>query len=603
MPPLERLGPYIIESALGRGGMGRVYVGVDEQSGDRVAVKVLSPALGNDPSFRERFATEIETLKKLRHPNIVQLLGFGEQDGQLFYAMEMVEGYTLQQELHAGRRFQWREVARIGVQISQALKHAHDRGIIHRDLKPANLLYPSDEQVKLADFGIAKLYGTSQLTMAGGVVGTADYMSPEQAEGKGVTTRSDLYGLGCVMFALLVGHPPFASSTAPEVLHKLRYEKTPSIRRNVPEIPSELELIITQLLEKDPARRIATALAVANRLKAMEHGLSLETKPCSDSDEFDLKNHRNSRDEADNDSSATSGTLETGPTAGPNPVPNAAEDSFQKHRKPTVALPGTDEASSPEVESSDGAHSTHFTTFDEEARQRAASWTLPEDTEPPWRKVVPLLAAVVLLIAAIIYFSLPATADSLYREIMSVAEDGDPSDLVKVESEIDEYLERYPETEKYGEVRELRRELDLYRLEKQYERRARLRRNAEDMGPVERAYIDAIRLATTDPMAAAGQLRAIVDVYGGAEISDEDRRCLELAREQRQDLENRSRELFDDQVELLHERLDAAAAMADEQPDRAQAVREGIVALYRGKSWAQPAVKRARAALEQDTPR
>ena len=103
--------------------------------------------------------TEIETLKKLKHPNIVQLLGFGEQDGQLFYAMEMVEGRSLQQELHSGRHFEWREVARIGVQICQALKHAHDRGVIHRDLKPANLLHTADDQIKLADFGIAKLYG------------------------------------------------------------------------------------------------------------------------------------------------------------------------------------------------------------------------------------------------------------------------------------------------------------------------------------------------------------------------------------------------------------------------------------------------------------
>ncbi|MFW6168948.1 MAG: protein kinase domain-containing protein [Planctomycetota bacterium] len=602
MPPLERLGPYIIESALGRGGMGSVYVGVDEHSGERVAVKVLSPALGNDPSFRERFATEIETLKKLRHPHIVQLLGFGEQDGQLFYAMEMVEGCTLQQELQAGRRFQWREVARIGVQICLALKHAHDWGVIHRDLKPANLLYPLNEQVKLADFGIAKLYGMSQLTVAGGVIGTVDYMAPEQAEGKAVTPRSDLYSLGCVLFALLAGHPPFASSTATEVLHKLRYEQTPSIRRNVPEVPAEFELIITQLLEKDPARRIATALAVANRLKAMEHGLSLETKSLSDSDEFD-EFDRNPRAEGDGNSSETSGTSETGAAADPNHLSDAPDDSLQKYRKPTVAMPGSDEMASGEAEPSGGAHSTHFTTFDEEARQRAASLTVPEDTEPLWRKVLPVLAAVLLLIAAITYFSLPATADSLYREIMAVAADGEPSDLVKVESEIDEYLERFPETEKYGEVRELRRELDLYRLEKQYERRARLRRNTEDLGPVERAYIDATRLATRAPLAAAEQLRAIVDVYSGADISDEDRRCLELAREQRRDLEKKSRELFDDELEVLHGRLDAAAAMADENPDRARALREGIVALYRAKSWAQPAVKRAQAALQEQASR
>ena len=170
MPPSERLGPYLIQRPLGSGGMGTVFLGVDETTGKRAAIKVLSPALGGDASFRERFATEIETLKKLEHPNIVQLLGFGEQDGQLFYAMEMVDGRSLQQELRSGRHFSWREVARIGIQVCQALKHAHDRGVIHRDLKPANLLYATDDQIKLADFGIAKLYGMSQLTVAGGVM-------------------------------------------------------------------------------------------------------------------------------------------------------------------------------------------------------------------------------------------------------------------------------------------------------------------------------------------------------------------------------------------------------------------------------------------------
>src|SRR5262245_64743113 len=136
--PLERLGPYKLEKTLGRGGMGAVYVGLNEQSGERAAVKVLSGHLADDDNFRERFKQEIETLKRLLHPNIVQLFGYGEEDGHLFYVMELVEGHSLQDELLSGRRFSWREVTRIGVDIAHALKHAHDRGIIHRDLKPAN---------------------------------------------------------------------------------------------------------------------------------------------------------------------------------------------------------------------------------------------------------------------------------------------------------------------------------------------------------------------------------------------------------------------------------------------------------------------------------
>ena len=179
--PFEQLGPYRIERTIGRGGMGTVYSGVHTETGQNVAVKVLSVLLGENERFRERFQIEIETLEKLDHKNIVRLIGFGEHDDHLFYSMELVEGRNLQQELRTGRRFQWREAARIGMQICDALKHAHDHGVIHRDLKPSNLLYTSDEHIKLTDFGIAKLFGASHMTADGSALGTADYMSPEQA--------------------------------------------------------------------------------------------------------------------------------------------------------------------------------------------------------------------------------------------------------------------------------------------------------------------------------------------------------------------------------------------------------------------------------------
>src|SRR5512145_44062 len=137
--PLDRLGPYKLEKILGRGGMGAVYVGLNDQTGERAAVKVLSGHLADDTNFRERFKQEIETLKRLLHPNIVQLQGYGEEDGHLYYVMDLVQGRSLQNELSAGRRFDWREVVRLGIAIAQALRHAHDHGIIHRDLKPGNL--------------------------------------------------------------------------------------------------------------------------------------------------------------------------------------------------------------------------------------------------------------------------------------------------------------------------------------------------------------------------------------------------------------------------------------------------------------------------------
>ena len=164
---LEKLGPYRIGEPLGRGGMGTVYRGLNKDTNEAAAIKVLSSVLATDEAFRARFEAEIETLKTLKHPNIVQLYGYGEQNGHIFFAMELVDGTSLEEEIQNGRRFHWRETIRIGIEICRALKHAHDCGVIHRDLKPANLLVGRDNHVKLTDFGIAKLFGHTQMTAMG----------------------------------------------------------------------------------------------------------------------------------------------------------------------------------------------------------------------------------------------------------------------------------------------------------------------------------------------------------------------------------------------------------------------------------------------------
>ncbi|MEX2027761.1 MAG: serine/threonine-protein kinase, partial [Pirellulaceae bacterium] len=212
---LRQLGPYELGETLGKGGMGSVYAATDTLTGQRVAVKALTPHLAQAEGFRERFEAEIESLKTLRHEGIVRLFGYGEEHGTLFYSMELVEGTSLEEELQRGRRFHWRDVIGIAIQLCRALKHAHDHGVIHRDLKPANVLINSSDQVKLADFGIARLFGNTQLTTAGGVLGTADYMSPEQADGRPITDRCDQYSLGGVMYALLAGRPPFRAKSLP----------------------------------------------------------------------------------------------------------------------------------------------------------------------------------------------------------------------------------------------------------------------------------------------------------------------------------------------------------------------------------------------------
>ena len=196
MLKFETLGPYRIGKRIGVGGMGEVYEAIHVDTDQAAAIKLLSPALAGTEDFRDRFAAEIDSLRILNHAHIVKLFGFGEQEGMLYYAMEFVQGRTLESEILAGRRFTWREVTTIGIQICKALKHAHDHGVIHRDLKPANLLLTADDNIKLLDFGIARLFGASNLTSVGGVLGTADYMSPEQADGRPVNDRCDQYALG-----------------------------------------------------------------------------------------------------------------------------------------------------------------------------------------------------------------------------------------------------------------------------------------------------------------------------------------------------------------------------------------------------------------------
>ena len=279
MTPTQ-LGPYTIQSRLGRGGMGAVYEAVDTTSGDTVAVKVLASHLADDPGVRSRFEAEIEALKNLRHPGIVRLLAFGEQDDQPFFAMELVRGKSLEQILRAGRRFTWRETVAMAIEITRALKVAHDNGIVHRDLKPANLLVADTPAgtapvadrvtVKLADFGIAKLFGGVGHTALGHVVGTAEYMAPEQATGRPIDHRADLYALGLVMYAMLTGSPPFRGTQLTEVIDKQRRATAPRVASLVADVPAELDELIARLLSKEPAQRPASALALGRLLMAIE---------------------------------------------------------------------------------------------------------------------------------------------------------------------------------------------------------------------------------------------------------------------------------------------------------------------------------------------
>ncbi|HMP01521.1 MAG TPA: serine/threonine-protein kinase, partial [Gemmatales bacterium] len=190
----ERVGPWIVEKLLGRGGMGEVYRAREvANSSSHVALKFLSPELSARQA--ERFDREVEALRRLQHENIVHLLDAGQWGDRSWYAMEYVDGMSLAELLEQRGPIPHEEVLKIAIQICKALTHAHQQEMVHRDLKPSNLLLSRDGVIKLADFGVAKLFGMNSLSAADAVIGTADYVSPEQAAGKPVTRRSDIYAL------------------------------------------------------------------------------------------------------------------------------------------------------------------------------------------------------------------------------------------------------------------------------------------------------------------------------------------------------------------------------------------------------------------------
>jgi serine/threonine-protein kinase len=272
----SRLGRWVLDQELGRGGMGQVYLAHADpahlNSPSQAAVKVLAAELATEAGFLLRFQREIDALSQLNHPQIVRFYESGEVQGRYYYAMEYVPGPSLESRVHEVGRLPWQEVVALGMAICPALKHAHDRGIIHRDLKPSNILLQRLDKAtsqkkgeawmpKITDFGIAHVFARPHLTVTGGIIGTAEYLSPEQAAGKPVTKRSDLYSLGVVFYTILTGRTPYTGD-AVELLHKHRFGQYEQIRRLVPEVPHDVEEIVCQLLAKEPEKRQGDAMAL-----------------------------------------------------------------------------------------------------------------------------------------------------------------------------------------------------------------------------------------------------------------------------------------------------------------------------------------------------
>jgi serine/threonine-protein kinase len=253
-------GRYELTHLVARGGMAQVYRAMDRQLDRPVALKVLFPELSVDKTFVERFRREAQAAANLSHPNIVPVFDWGEDDGTYFIVMEFVDGRPLSAVLRDPQRLPPGQIAQIGASVAAALAFAHRHGVVHRDVKPGNVLITPEGEVKVTDFGIARAVNTEEsLTQTGAVMGTAAYFSPEQAEGKGVDARSDIYSLGVVLYEAAVGRPPF-SGDSPVAVASKHVRDAPMPPREVnPAVPAALEAVIMKAMAKDPEARYASA--------------------------------------------------------------------------------------------------------------------------------------------------------------------------------------------------------------------------------------------------------------------------------------------------------------------------------------------------------
>jgi tRNA A-37 threonylcarbamoyl transferase component Bud32 len=280
----QTLGQYRIEGVLGQGGMGVVYRAQDLRLQRPVALKLLGGDVPGDATWLKRFFLEARAAARINHPSIAQVYDVAEYEGTAYIAMELVEGKTVRDLIQSGE-LDLLGTIEIATQVAEGLASAHDKGIIHRDIKPANVIVTADSRVKILDFGLAKLTdpGDSTVMPAGGTVdlttltqtqvgavkGTAAYMSPEQVKGQEVSARSDLFSLGVMLFEMASGQLPFRRDTPMETMHAVAFDETPSLHAHRPNLPGELQRIVSRCLRKDPAERYADARALIQDLRVL----------------------------------------------------------------------------------------------------------------------------------------------------------------------------------------------------------------------------------------------------------------------------------------------------------------------------------------------
>jgi beta-lactam-binding protein with PASTA domain/predicted Ser/Thr protein kinase len=265
-------GRYLIERQIGSGGMADVYLATDQSLGRHVAIKILSDRYARDAAFVERFRREAAAAAGLRHPNIVTVYDRGEAMGTSYIAMEYLDGPTLKEEILRRAPLPEPEAINYAVQALHALEAAHRQGVIHRDIKPHNMVLTEDGRLKVTDFGIARAQNTQQMTEVGSIVGTAQYLSPEQARGQTVGPESDIYSMGVVLYEMLCGELPFTGDSAVDIAMKQVSDAPPPLHTRNRLVSPAMEQVVMRALAKDPALRFSSAKQMADELTRVGRG-------------------------------------------------------------------------------------------------------------------------------------------------------------------------------------------------------------------------------------------------------------------------------------------------------------------------------------------
>ena len=573
---LKKIGPYELEGVLGRGGMGTVYRGRHSDTDQEHAIKVLAPRFADDQHFRGRFEAEIKALLKLDHENIVSLLSYGQDDGQLFFAMELVNGQSLFQKQKAGHKFDWRQVLNIARDCASGLRHAHDRGIIHRDLKPGNLMMTdavegSPSQVKLTDFGIAKRFGSSQNTGTN-ILGTMDFMSPEQARGEPVTARSDLYSLGAVLFTLLAGRPPFSGNSVEESLRNLTNVPAPKVSGLNPEVPKPIDDLISQLMAKKPEARIATALVLLHKIGEIENELRDDASATTSHGQT---NSQKTKILSDDKVTGVIPQEKAKTLTGQN---HGVPDTIGIVHGPTSELTNLkDDLELAPIDPNLGAETKDYFNQVTDSVRRQHSEPSPA-AERRSRGLIPLVLALAGVIALLIYgFSratAPKTAEQLFAEIE--VSDDQPD---KVAEQIDLFLKNYPDDPRASGLAELQIIGTAIRDYKALKNTLTVRARAPGgLTDVEQKFLELASLAKDEPRLAGEKMAAFALVNEAIALEERDMKCVVAAQSYVTKLNHELRVKAESQLGRIRSAFFTASEMDD--AEKALKVNQSLLELY-----------------------